>query len=147
MSEHNAAVVQRVVGEIWNRGELGVADDLFASDYVNHYGLIADLVRGPEAIKVSVALYRAAFPNLQITTHTMIAQAETVALRWTARNAGSDDLPTIASSAARGTITGMTFCRLVEGKIAESWTSWDTAAVLRQLGVLPLEGVADGGTG
>ena len=139
LSEYNAAIVQRVVEEIWNGGELGLADDLFASDYVNHYGLISDLVRGPEAIKVSVALYRTAFPNLQITTHKMIAQAETVALHWTARNAGRDDLAVIAPPTAHGTLMGMTFCRLIEGQIAESWTSWDTAGVLRQLGVIPPE--------
>ncbi|HUX88927.1 MAG TPA: ester cyclase, partial [Chloroflexota bacterium] len=142
----NAAIVQRVVEEIWNGGELGLADELFASDYVNHYGLISDFVRGPEAIKVSVALYRTAFPNLQITTHKMIAQAETVALRWTARDAGAGDQSTIVPSTARGTLVGMTFCRFVEGKIAESWTSWDTASVLRQLGVLPPEYTAVGRT-
>ena len=147
LSGYNAAIVQRVVEEIWNGGELGLADDLFASDYVNHYGLISDLVRGPEAIKVSVALYRAAFPNLQITTHKMIAQAETVALRWTARDAGADDPATLVPSTARGTLMGMTFCRFVEGKIAETWTSWDTASVLRQLGVLSTEDTAVGRTG
>ncbi|HVC32937.1 MAG TPA: ester cyclase [Chloroflexota bacterium] len=147
LSEHNAAIVQRVVEEIWNGGELGLADDLVASDYVNHYGLISDLVRGPEAIKVSVALYRAAFPDFQITAHHLIAQGETVALCWTAWNPRSDGRAAIASRTTRGDLTGMTFCRLVEGKIAESWTSWDTAGVLRQIGVLPPERVADGGTG
>lgn len=145
LSEHNAAIVRRVVEEIWNRGDLDLADSLFAPSYVNHYGLISDLVLGSEAIKVSIALYRTAFPNLQITAHSLIAQGETVALRWTARNAGSDEQTAIAPSTTRGTLTGMTFCRLVGGKIAETWTSWDTAGVLRQLGVLPPEGAADSG--
>lgn len=48
---HNAVLVRRVVEEIWNRGKLDVADVLFASDYINHAGLIPDFVRGPEAIK------------------------------------------------------------------------------------------------
>lgn len=145
LSEHNAAVVWRVVGEIWNRGDLELADSLFAPSYVNHYGLISDLVRGPEAIKVSVALYRAAFPNLWITVHNLIVQGETVALRWTARNAESDERTAIAPNTTRGTLTGTTFCRLVGEKIAESWTSWDSADVLRRLGVLPPERGADDG--
>ncbi len=65
--DHNRAVVRRVVEEIWNQGRLEVADDVFAPEYVNHDGLIIDLIRGPEAIKLSVALYRVAFPNLEIT--------------------------------------------------------------------------------
>ena len=60
----NAALVRRAVEEIWNRGQLDLADVLFAADYVNHAGLIPDLVRGPEAIKISVAFYRTAFPQL-----------------------------------------------------------------------------------
>ena len=48
---------------------------------------------------------------------------------------------------ARGALTGMTPCRLVAGKIAERWTKWDTADVLRHLGPLPPERAADGGTG
>jgi len=40
-----------------------VADEVFSPDYTNHGGLIPDLVRGPEAIKISVALYRIAFPT------------------------------------------------------------------------------------
>lgn len=138
LPEHNAAIVRRVVEEIWNRGDLDLADSLFAPGYVNHHGLISDLVRGAEAIKVSVALYRAAFPNLRITAYNLIAQGETVALRWTARNAGSDEPTSIVRSTTRDTLTGMTFCRFVGGKIAESWTSWDTAGALRHLGVLPL---------
>jgi len=145
LSEHNAAIVWRVVEEIWNRGDLDLTDSLFAPSYVNHHGLISDLVRGPEAIKVSVALYRAAFPNLWITVHELIAQGETVALRWTARNTESDERTALAPSTSRGTLAGMTFCGLVEDKIAESWTSWDTADVLRRLGVVPAERAADGG--
>ena len=59
--EHRGCV--SAVEAIWNRGALEAADALFAPDYVNHGGLIPDLVRGPEAIKVGVALYRTAFPG------------------------------------------------------------------------------------
>ena len=59
---HNVALVRRVVEEIWNRGQLDLADVLFATGYSNHAGLIPDFVRGPEAIKISGAFYRIAFP-------------------------------------------------------------------------------------
>lgn len=62
-SMDNEALVRRGIDAIWNRGELVVADELFGPDYVNHDGLIPDLVHGPEAIKISVALYRVAFPD------------------------------------------------------------------------------------
>jgi hypothetical protein len=45
--------VRWAIEAIWNRGDLDVADELFAADYVNHYGLIADLVFGPEPVLTS----------------------------------------------------------------------------------------------
>ncbi|MEO7909696.1 MAG: ester cyclase [Roseiflexaceae bacterium] len=123
---HNAAQVRRAVVEIWNQGELGVADVLFASDYINHAGLIPDLIRGPEAIKIGVAFYRTAFPHFQITMDELTAKRDAVVLRWTAR-----------SGTPQGTLTGMLVCRFADGQIAESWMQWNQASVLTQLGLNP----------
>ena len=46
------ALVRRAIELIWNRGDPDAADELCGPGYVNHYGLSADLVLGPEAIKV-----------------------------------------------------------------------------------------------
>ncbi len=130
--EHNAALVRRAVEEIWNRRDLDVADVLFAPDYVNHGGLIPDLVCGPETVKISVALYRTAFPDLHVTVEDVSAEGETVVLRWTARNR--------ARSGVQEALAGITRSRLAGGQIAESWTSWDSGGVLRHLDLTPLTG-------
>ena len=44
VSAHDAGLVQRVIDEIWNAADLDLADELFAATYVNHGGLIPDLV-------------------------------------------------------------------------------------------------------
>src|SRR5689334_19440358 len=85
VAEQSAALVVRAIETIWNRGDLAAADALVAPGYVNHGGLIPDLIRGPEAIKFSVALYRLAFPGLRIAVEGLRADGETVVLRWTAR--------------------------------------------------------------
>lgn len=120
-------LVQRVVQEIWNRGELALADRLFAPDYVNHGGLIPDMVRGPEAIKVSVALVRCAFPQLRVDIEDLVGDQDTVALRWIARGAG-------AGTTTPDALMGMTFVRIAKGQMTESWTSWDAAGTLDRLG-------------
>jgi ketosteroid isomerase-like protein len=128
-AEQNVALVRRAVEEIWNQRDLDVADALFAHDYVNHGGLIPDLVQGPETIKISVALFRTAFPDFQVTADDLSAEADTVVLRWTARNG--------AGTGQQGRLMGTTRSRLAGGKIAESWTYWDSGGVLRQLGLSP----------
>jgi predicted SnoaL-like aldol condensation-catalyzing enzyme len=125
---HNVALVRRVVEEIWNQGQLDVADVLFASEYINHAGLIPDFVRGPEAIKISVAFYRTAFPNVHITIDTLTAKRDAVLLRWTAR-----------SSATSGALAGMIVSRCADGRIVESWAQWDQAGVMDQLGLIVRE--------
>ena len=137
MTEHNVACVRHAVEAIWNRGELDVADVLFAPTYVNHDGLIPDLVRGPEAIKVSVALYRTAFPDLLITVEDLTAAGDTVRLHWTARGMPAADRAGGAPPATAGTLTGTLTSRLAGGQIVESWVQWDRDGALTQLGLLP----------
>lgn len=122
-----AVLVRRAVEEIWNRGDLDLADRLVAPGYVNHGGLIPDLVRGPEAVKVGAALVRHAFPRLRVAVEDLVAEGEMVALRWAAR----------ADPAGPGSLAGVTFVRFAGGRIAESWTYWDAERELRRLGPVP----------
>lgn len=121
----NEAIVRHAVDAIWSRGDLAVADEVFDAHYVNHNGLIPDLVAGPEAIKMSAALYRAAFPGLTVTIEELTADDHTVALRWTARCATrAGDLSPEGTSSGETVSTGTTHCALAGGRVQESWTEW-----------------------
>ena len=126
---HSAALVQRVVDEIWNAGNLELADQLFAPTYVNHGGLIPDLVQGPEGIKFSVAFYRAAFPGLHVAVDDLAVDKDAVILRWTAAGQAAGD-------ATMGTLTGVTRSQVADGRVVESWTTWDAGLALERLGVV-----------
>jgi hypothetical protein len=105
---------RQAVDGIWNRGNLDLADAVLADDYVNHGGLIPEIVRGPEAVKIAAVVARLAFPGLRVTVDDLIENGEHVAVRWTAR--GTPDARPIA---------GVTFGRIVVGQISESWTYWE----------------------
>ncbi len=138
-AEHNMGLVRRVVEDVWNRGDLALADALIAPGYVNHGGLIPDVAHGPEAIKVAVALYRTAFPTFHITVEALVAEGAMVELQWAARRSP----PAAPAGGARpdpqGTLRGSTRSRLADDQIAESWMSWDRAAVLQNLERVPAE--------
>lgn len=138
----NIAVVRRVIDEIWNAGDLDLADRLFAPSYVNHAGIIPDLVRGAEAIKISVALYRLAFPEFHVTMDELIGDADTVELCWTARKTQPREHSSPITGQQTGALTGTTLIRLAGGRIVESWTRWDMAGVLGRLGIVPAPGPA-----
>jgi hypothetical protein len=130
----NETLVRQAIELIWNRGDLGAADELFAAAYVNHHGLIVDLVVGPEAMKISAALYRLAFPGLHVSVEEVSAVEDTVVLRWIARTAPARMAADAVASEPKF-LTGITRSRIAAGKIVETWTDWDRIGVLRELGI------------
>jgi hypothetical protein len=128
----NEALVCRAIDAIWNRGDLDVADELFAPEYLNHNGVICDVVRGPEAIKISAALFRLAFPGLHVTVDVKALDADgaTIVVRWIARIKPLDRPEGHAGGGDQPPFTGLTRSRWVGGKIIESWTDWDRSGVL-----------------
>lgn len=133
MTMGNATVVRRAVERIWNRGDLTLADHLFDPAYVNHGGLIPDLVHGPEAIKMSVALYRTAFPDLYITIDRLVSDGDMVDLDWEAHTSSVAQSLYAEHSGQEETLTGTTCSRLCNGQIVESWMTWDREGTLGRL--------------
>jgi hypothetical protein len=130
----NEALVRQAIELIWNCGDLDAADDLFAAAYVDHWGLIADLVRGPEAVKITAAMYRVAFPGLYVNVEEISTVDDTVLVRWTA-TAAPDRVGAGATASKPKSLTGVSRSRIAAGKIIESWTEWDRAGVLSKLGI------------
>jgi len=49
MSEQSKAIVRRLFEELWNKGNLSVADQLFSPNYAHHDPSTPDFGRGPES--------------------------------------------------------------------------------------------------
>src|SRR5271169_6862202 len=136
MSEHNKAIVRRLVEELWNKGNLSVADELFAPNYEHHDSSTLVFGRVPEREKKRATLYRTAFPDIRLTIEDIIAEGETVMTRWSCRGTHKGDLSGIAATGKQFTISGMTVARLANGKIAEAFVNWDALGLMQQLGVV-----------
>jgi len=142
MSEQNKAVVHRLFEELWNKGNLPVADELIAPTYTHHDASTPDVGRGPESEKKRVTLYRTAFPELRLTVEAVIAEGESVVARWSCRGAHRGDLSGIAPTGKQFVISGVTVVRFTDGKIVEGWINWDALGLMQQLGVVPELGKA-----
>jgi steroid delta-isomerase-like uncharacterized protein len=137
MSEHNKAIVRRLFTELWNNGNLSVADEVFAPNYAHYDPSTPDFGRGPDSEKKRAALYRAAFPDLHLTIEDVIAEGETVMTRWSCRGTHKGDLNGIAPTGKQITISGLTVARVSNGKIVEGYVNWDALGLMQQLGVVP----------
>jgi len=136
MSETNKNVVRRLFDEVWNKGNLPVADELFAPNYVHHDSSTPDVGQGPESEKKRATLYRTAFPDLRLTIEDIIAEGETVMARWSCRGTHKGDLSGIAPTGKQFTISGISIARIANGKMAEGWVNWDALGLMQQLGVV-----------
>jgi steroid delta-isomerase-like uncharacterized protein len=137
MIETNKAISRRVVDELFNEGRLEAADEVVTGDFVGHDPASPEPIVGPEGLKRNADGYRTAFPDVRLTIDDQIAEGDRVVTRWTARGTHQAELFGIPATGRQSTVTGMTIDRIVDGRIAESWTNWDTLGLLQQLGALP----------
>ena len=138
MSAENKALSRRFFEEVFNAGNLDVVDELVAPDFVNHDAATPEPARGVEGAKASITGYRDAFPDLNFTIEEQIAEGAYVTTRWSAKGTHEGDLMGIAPTGKQGTVTGISIDRIVDGRLVESWTNWDTLGLLQQLGVVPV---------
>jgi len=112
----NKALIWRLVDEAWNGANLAVLDDLTAN---------------PAAYRTAITDLRIAYPDLHISIDQLITEGDWVAYRWTAR--GTHEL------GVQLTWRGVTFSRIVQGKLVEDSSVADRLTLLEQLGVVPAQ--------
>jgi steroid delta-isomerase-like uncharacterized protein len=136
MSEDLKAVARQVI-EIFNTGNLDLADDVIADDYVGHDPTSPEPLQGRDAFKAQVALYRGAFSDLELTIDDELAEGDRVVTRWTGRGTHDGELFGISATGNTTTVTGISISRIADGKIVEDWSNWDALGLMQQLGAVP----------
>jgi steroid delta-isomerase-like uncharacterized protein len=137
VSEQNKKVARRVL-EVFGSGDLDALDELISANAVDHDTQNPNAhIRGPEGSRLTISMYRAAFPDLRITVEDQIAEGDKVVTRWTAIGTHDGDLPGLPASGNKSTVTGIGIDRFEDGKIVEAWNNWDTLGMLQQLGAVP----------
>ena len=133
--EEHKAYAQREIDEAYNKGNLDVLDEHYATDFIYHIPPQPD-IEGLEAYKKFVAGNRSGYPDIQITIEEIFAEGEIVAMRWTYRGTHTGDSPTlgIPPTGKKVTFTGCTVTHWMDGKIVEVWNYVDYLGLIQQLG-------------
>jgi predicted SnoaL-like aldol condensation-catalyzing enzyme len=107
--EANKALVRRYM-EMWNTGNVVIADEVLALAWIDH---AHPEVTGPESVKQAVLKIRAASPGFRITIESMLSEGDMVALRGTVLRTqqGKEIVSRV-----------MWFVRIAHGKMVEMWT-------------------------
>jgi steroid delta-isomerase-like uncharacterized protein len=143
-TEENKAISRRSGEEIFNGGNLGLADELYAPDYVLHDPSLPEDLHGPEGLKQYATMSRRTFPDARVTVEDQIAEGDKVVDRWTARGTHTGDLMGIPPTGRRIEVSEFTISRFAGGKIAEEWHQGDDLGMMQQLGVVPSGEASEG---
>ena len=133
MSEANKAIIRRFLEEVFGQGRLEVVDEIYTPDHVLHSSTQDSY--GPESVKQVIATNRSAFPDLQVISEAIIAEADKVVSRHTLRGTHQGEWLGIAPTHLQVVRTVHVIFRLVGGRIAESWVVSDRLGALQQIGI------------
>lgn len=135
-AEQNKRAFRRTYEEVFNRGNLAVADEVVAPDFVDreeHPGNVP----GPEAVRTVATMLRTAFPDLNFTIEELVAEGDLVAGRVTMRGTHNGPLMGVPPTGRRVEQAHMHFVRFRDGMAVEHWGVRDDVGLLRQLGLMP----------
>ena len=133
LTEENKAIVRRVIEELVNKGNLAIADEVLASNYIYHFP--THDIKGPEGFKEFIGMMRTAFPDLHVTIEDLIAEGDTVAAIFTMRGTFKGELMGIAPTGRQLTFTDAVFVRFENGKEVEATAYANMLSFNEQLGI------------
>ena len=139
----NKAIVTEAFAAI-DRQDYASLDKYFAQDYHRYCQASPDAK--VESLQDMVGFLKEwydAFPDASVKTHMMAAEGDLVAVYITFAGTHQAPMGEIPATGRRMESETFGFHRLKDGKITETWVTWDNVAILKQLGLFPEAGTKE----
>jgi predicted ester cyclase len=131
--DKNKATILRVFEEVFNKGNLSIADEIIAPGWVYH-GPLGEF-KGVEGFKQIVVGVRQAFPDVHMTIDDIVGEGDKVAVRFTMTGTFKGEMRGIPPTGKKATLPISIICHLVGGKEVETFEFFDMLGFFQQLGV------------
>ena len=135
--EQNKQLARRFYDEVGNGRNPAAANELFAAGHRYHDPASPGVPDGPAGIANLFATYYTSFPDARWTIEEIVATEDTVITRWTGSGTHKAVLMGIPPTNRQVKVLGISYQRVRDGKIQETWNTWDALGMLQQLGVVP----------
>jgi ketosteroid isomerase-like protein len=126
--EANKALARRYHDDIFEKGDLDVADEILTPDFVWRAPPDKVLTTGPEGVKQEAMGVRSFFPDVVLSDDDEIAEGDRVVIRWTLKGTAQTESGPVPVS-----FTGIDIFRIEDGKLAELWQLTDDVGLEAQL--------------
>jgi predicted ester cyclase len=130
--EQNKTIMERMIEEVWNEGNLASADELFAPNHTSPSA--PQLPPGSDGVKILVKMFREAMPDYHMQIDLMVADENQVVGRFTQSGTHTGgDLMGMKASGRKATWTEIGILQVKDAKIVKSWYEVDMLSMIQQL--------------
>jgi predicted ester cyclase len=130
--ENNKTIMRRMIEEVWNKGNMKVADELFSADHTSPSA--PDLPPGPDSVKMLATMFREAMPDYHMDIDLIFADEKKVAARFTQSGTHTGgELMGMKPSGRKATWTEIGVLEIENDKIVKSWYEVDMLSMIQQL--------------
>ncbi|MEJ7651980.1 MAG: ester cyclase [Chloroflexia bacterium] len=133
----NKATAHKFMEQIIGTGDWSAADDVMSENATMNHPSSPEPVRGRDAIMGFLTMFRAGFPDLNMTVNHAVEGEDHVVVRWTMTGTHTEDLFGIPPTNKPVKVTGISMFRFENGVIVEDTVEEDAAGMLRQIGLIP----------
>ena len=136
MSDNDArrTRIQQAWDAAWDRGDVDALDGLLSPDYrrIGSGGPGQDLTE----FKASIIATRSAFPDLVTVVDEIVVEGDRAAIRWHSTGNHEHSFLGVPATKRQVNVSGATFARFENDRIAEEFVTWDPRTLLTALGII-----------
>jgi steroid delta-isomerase-like uncharacterized protein len=136
MSADPKSIVQRLYDEVWNKRKIQIMSELVSPSHSLNIPNYSGSAVGPEAYKQVVVSFMIGFPDFQFVVEDIITDKNNVVCRWTFSGTHKGEYRGIAATNKKVSVDGITIHHLTDGRIMDTYSSWDVWGMMHQLGVV-----------
>ena len=135
--EANKTIARRFFEEYWNQRKLETLGEYVSPERLHHFGAKAE-AHGLDQMRRMNRLWHSAAPDFKYHIEQLIGEGDRVAalVNFTGTQTGAHYVAgrSLPPSNRTFNVAEMFVFRIADGKIVESWATWDRLSLLEQLG-------------
>jgi len=140
--EANKAKTQAFYDQVINAHNVDAIDSFCAADFVDHNPDQGHSGKGIDDLKASFKDFFTGFPDVHVTTNFMVAEGDTVVSHVTMTGTNSGAMMGMPATNKQVSVDGVDIIVVKDGKAVERWGIFDNMKMMRDLGMMPQQGMA-----
>jgi predicted ester cyclase len=136
--QENKELIRRYFGlDATSDPDLKHYNEIHALDYQAH-GVMGDMNLA-QSKQTNQAIF-AAFPDFKFTIEDILAEGDKVTVRYSATGTHQGPFMGVAPTSKKIILKGISIYKIANGKLVESWGTYDRMSLMQQLGAISQTG-------